>query len=382
LATPQSKFPSHDECVVFQPQFVEFGGEERVILSLCRELHAQGKPHAVLCYEDHINLAQYAEWPLKVYQLNPGPSPLKRVLSLRHCLQRIHQQSGPVPVLFNIQSAYHAGLAASAPYHLRIPDTYSLLGFVPEGEAEPRIKARDFLKTAFAKILLQFATRRGIRNAKQFVTNTAALRHEMQRLYGRSAEVIYLGGFGSPTDTVPERATSPIELLTVSRLQSSKRIDWILQSLADIKQSGNAHPEWRLHIAGSGPDGDALHALAARLGVAEQVIFHGFVSDAELQALYAQCHVFLMPAKQGYGLPAIEALYQKMGVVVSNESGVVEILDNTNWVAIATGGQQGFATALAEMLVRVTQADFFRQSLPELPVEETWAVKLISHLRW
>jgi glycosyltransferase involved in cell wall biosynthesis len=382
LATPQSKYPSQDECVVFQPQFVEFGGEERVILSLCRELHSQGKPHAVLCYQDHINLAQYAEWPLKVYQLNPGPSPLKRILSLRHCLQRIHHQGGPVPVLFNIQSAYHAGLAASAPYHLRIPDTFSLLGFVPEGEAAPQVKADDFLKASFAKVLLQFATRRGIRNAKQFVTNTAALRDEMQSLYGRSAEVIYLGGFGSPTNTVPERATSPIELLTVSRLQSSKRIDWILQSLADIKQSGNAHPAWRLHVAGSGPDSEALAALATRLGLAEQVIFHGFVSDAELQALYAQCHVFLMPAKQGYGLPAIEALYQKMGVVVSSESGVVEILDNTNWVAVSCDGQQGFSAALAEMLVRAAQPDFFNQDLPDLPIEKTWARKLITHYEW
>jgi glycosyltransferase involved in cell wall biosynthesis len=152
--------------------------------------------------------------------------------------------------------------------------------------------------------------------------------------------------------------------------------------LADIKQSGNAHPAWRLHVAGSGPDSEALAALATRLGLAEQVIFHGFVSDAELQALYAQCHVFLMPAKQGYGLPAIEALYQKMGVVVSSESGVVEILDNTNWVAVSCDGQQGFSAALAEMLVRAAQPDFFNQDLPDLPIEKTWARKLITHYEW
>ena len=42
-------------------------------------------------------------------------------------------------------------------------------------------------------------------------------------------------------------------------------------------------------------------------------------------------HIFTYP----------KALYQKMGLVVSSESGVVEILNNTNWVSIAHGGQQG-----------------------------------------
>jgi glycosyltransferase involved in cell wall biosynthesis len=125
-----------------------------------------------------------------------------------------------------------------------------------------------------------------------------------------------------------------------------------------------------------------LIAIAVRLGLAEQVVFHGFVSDAQLQALYTQSHVFLMPAKQGYGLPAIEALYQKMGVVVSDESGVVEILENTHWVVIARGGTAGFASAVREMLGRVAQPDFFNQPLPDLPMESSWAIKFIKRLEW
>jgi glycosyltransferase involved in cell wall biosynthesis len=180
----------------------------------------------------------------------------------------------------------------------------------------------------------------------------------------------------------PQRSERPIELLTVSRLQSSKRIDWILRALAGIQKQAGTYPAWRLHVAGSGPDAAALKALCTQLGLDAQVVFHGFVSDEELRALYARSHVFLMPAKQGYGLPAIEALYQKMGLVVSDESGVVEILDNTNWVAIARGGEAGFGKALGEMLLRVGQAGFFDQALPALPMEKTWAEELIQHLQW
>ena len=382
LAPQQSERLSPNDIVIFQPEFIEFGGEERVILSLCRELQAQGRPHAVVCYWDHIQLAQYAEWPLKVVALSPKKNPVSKVLSLRRCLQEIARNGGPVPVLFNIQSAYHAGLAVNAPYHLRIPDTYSLLAFVPEGSKPNHLSIASAIKTKVSLILRHIATRRGIRRAVKFATNTVALRNEMQQLYGRSSEVIYLGGLGSPLQQVPLRFTAPVELLTVSRLQSSKRIDWILQALAEVNNSGIAYPTWRLHIAGTGPDGDMLKRLAMDLGLGEQVVFHGFVSDAELQSLYARSHIFLMPAKQGYGLPAIEALYQKMGLVVSDESGVVEILGNTNWVAIARGGKPGFGAAVANMLRRVAQPGFFEQPLPDLPIEKSWAIKLIGHLQW
>ncbi|HTN94902.1 MAG TPA: hypothetical protein VMJ33_09990 [Gallionella sp.] len=89
-----------------------------------------------------------------------------------------------------------------------------------------------------------------------------------------------------------------------------------------------------------------------------------------------------MPAKQGYGLPAIEALYQKQAVVVSEESGVIEILEKTNWVAIAKGGKDGFTRAMKDMLTRVEKPGFFEQPLPELPTEETWARKIIEYFGW
>ncbi len=378
----QTKYPKAGEIVIFQPEFVEFGGEERVILSLSRELHAQGKPHSVLCYWDKINLASYASWPLTIHQLDPSRNPVDKVLSLRRCLQYIHKAGSPVPVLFNIQSAYHAGLAANTPYHIRIPDTYSLLGFKPEGAEQA---TRSFAKSLRSRISVTFrhiATRRGIRRADRFVTNTAALRDEMQRLYGRNAEVIYLGGFGGPRNDLPQRAIRPIELFTVSRLQSSKRIDWILNALAEINRDTPQYPEWRLHIAGSGPDREALQNLSHSLGLGNTVVFHGFVSDEQLKDLYNKSHVFLMPAKQGYGLPAIEALYQKMGLVVSDESGVIELLGNTNWVTIAKGGKEGFARAMKNMLLKVGQPDFFDQPLPDLPTEELWARNIIDDFRW
>jgi len=378
----QVNYPADGDIVIFQPEFIEFGGEERVILSLSRELHAQGKPHSILCYWDHINLAAYATWPLKVDQLNPSKNPISKVLSLRRCLQHIYQVGSPTPVLFNIQSAYHAGLATNVPYHLRIPDTYTLLGFKQEGTQEKLPSLIGNIKSKILTLVSHWATRRGIRRANQFVTNTIALQKEMHELYGRSAEVIYLGGFGGLIDGLPVRVNNPINLFTVSRLQMSKRIDWILYALADIKGDVDRYPNWFLHIAGSGPDLKALQSLSEDLGISDQVIFHGFVSDDQLKELYASSHIFLMPAKQGFGLPAIEALYQKLGLVVSDESGVVEILQGTNWVSIAKGGKLGFSSATKEMLKRVSATDFYKQPMPDLPTECLWAKNIIKSFGW
>jgi glycosyltransferase involved in cell wall biosynthesis len=375
MSFPSGALPPQDHVVIFNPELIEFGGEERVMLALARELHAKGICHSFACYWDHIDLASHCDWPVQVYQLNPARNPLGKVLALRDFLRALRERGSPVPVLFNIQSAYHAGLAGAGPYHLRIPDTYSLLGYGQQGKLPP-------LKQRLSKLVSHWATRRGVQGACSFITNTRALQAEMLQLYGRRADVVYLGGLGRPRADVPARREDVIELLTVSRLQPSKRIDWILHALADMAATPERYPAWRLHVAGTGPDADALKALARQLGVASSVVFHGFVSDDTLKQLYEDAHVFLMPAKQGYGLPAIEALYRKMAVVSSEESGVVELWEDTPWVRVARDGQAGFTTALKDMLGRVAQPGFFHAPLPHVPTEQDWAEQMIERCGW
>ena len=277
-----------------------------------------------------------------------------------------------MPILFNIQSAAHAGIAVRTPYHLRIPDTFSLLG--PSG---PDGTAGRFIDTA-----RNAAVRRGIRQASAFITNTCALRGEMARLYGREAEVLYLGGLtaAEPADAVWPVAP-PVQLLSVSRLQGSKHIDWIIDAV-DRLGSEPKPADVVVHIVGTGPDQARLQRLVDERGLSELVTFHGFVSDEELDRLYRQAHVFLMPARQGYGLPALEALNRGCPVVLNKESGVSEILGDTPWVAIAAPSPDGFAAALTAMLERLTSRNTSTPPIPELPTEESWADQLIKSCDW
>ena len=364
-------FPAAGDIVIFQPEFVEFGGEERVILSLSEGLHAQGLAHSVLCYHDRIDLARHARLPLPVHALRPPQGGLHRARALRQALLRLQQRGDPVPVLFSIQSALHAGLASPVAYHLRIPDTYRLLQSAPPQRARERLGVRHW------------ATRRGVQGARAFATNTQALSDEMRALYGREARVFHLGGFGQqPLKQAPTRPMAPIELLSVCRLQTSKRIDWMLHGLAAILQDPRGEPAFRLHVAGNGPEAAALAALSHRLGLDDRVFFHGFVDDEQLAALYRRSHVFLMPARQGYGLPAIEALYRMQGVVLHRDSGVVELLHDTPWVVVTDGDLAGFTEGMREMLRRTQVPGFFSRPLPPLPTEQGWGQQLIEAFGW
>ncbi len=362
--------PGPGDCVIFQPFFFEFGGEERVILALAEALHARGQPHCVACYEDRIGLARHATTPLRVHALAPPGSRLwTRLRALRALLVRLHVPGAPLPALFSIQSALHAGIVAPrGAYHVRIPDTYRLI--------EPR--QRDD-----SGWLRQGLTRRGVRRAAGFVTNTAALAAEMQSLYGRRAAVTYLGGQGQPLAAAPLRAAAPLDLLSVSRLHPNKRVDWMLRALAQGQVQGGL-PRWRLRVVGDGPERQPLQALAAALGLAGQVEFLGFVDDAVLDALYARSHVFLMPAVQGYGLPALEALYRHCSVVMSRESGVAEVLGGTPWVRLAKPGEPAWRDALLAHLRELARPDGgpWRQPLPALPTMASWAEQTLAHLGW
>lgn len=62
-----------------------------------------------------------------------------------------------------------------------------------------------------------------------------------------------------------------------------------------------------------------LRELAAQLGVATRVRFEGYVSEAELQALWESAWVYAMPTlAEGFGLPLLEAMDRGVPVAASD----------------------------------------------------------------
>jgi glycosyltransferase involved in cell wall biosynthesis len=171
-----------------------------------------------------------------------------------------------------------------------------------------------------------------------------------------------------------------VRLLSVCRIEANKRIDWMLDALAALERGPeplSARIPWRLDLAGKGALLQQMRARASELGLAERVTFHGFVPDAELAEMYAQAHLFLMPAVQGYGIPAIEALGRGIPVILHRDSGVSDILLNTPWAAVLTDGKAEMAPTLERMMTYLAANEqMSAPEPPDLPTEDGWAERV------
>jgi glycosyltransferase involved in cell wall biosynthesis len=71
---------------------------------------------------------------------------------------------------------------------------------------------------------------------------------------------------------------------------------------------------------------EELRALAAELGVAERVRYPSWISDAELEGLYALASAVVLPSKlEGFGLPVLEAMGRGTPVLCSPATSLGEV---------------------------------------------------------
>jgi glycosyltransferase involved in cell wall biosynthesis len=83
-------------------------------------------------------------------------------------------------------------------------------------------------------------------------------------------------------------------------------------------------------VAGSGEQRNELVSRAAELGIAEQVIFTGFVRGAAWRQLYEVADMFVMSSiSEPFGITALEAAAHGTPVIMTHQSGVAEVLTHS-----------------------------------------------------
>ena len=110
-------------------------------------------------------------------------------------------------------------------------------------------------------------------------------------------------------------------LTTVARLWPGdiyKGVDVTIRALPKISQ---AFPNVKYVVIGRGDDQPRLAQLAADLGVADQVIFAGFVPDEALIDHYRLADVYVMPSKEGFGIVYLEAMACGVPVIAGDDDG-------------------------------------------------------------
>jgi glycosyltransferase involved in cell wall biosynthesis len=95
------------------------------------------------------------------------------------------------------------------------------------------------------------------------------------------------------------------------------------------------------------------------LGLAHQVHFTGYVSDADLLALYNTGRLLVLPSlHEGFGLPCVEAMACGCPVVTSNRGALLEVTENC-----AVHCDPEDVTSIAEAIWRAHDDDAVRERL-------------------
>jgi glycosyltransferase involved in cell wall biosynthesis len=123
-------------------------------------------------------------------------------------------------------------------------------------------------------------------------------------------------------------------ILSVGRLSPEKRADVLIAAAARLDGSAGAGGGPVLVLAGAGPDERRLRSLARHYGVADRVVFTGFVPDADLPGLYRAATVFAI---------ASEAELQSLVTMAAMASGLpVVAVDAGALAELVHAGENGF----------------------------------------
>lgn len=131
----------------------------------------------------------------------------------------------------------------------------------------------------------------------------------------------------------------------------------LLRAFRHLRSSGY---KAQLVIAGPLQEGEQeLRSMAGQLGLADDVVLAGFVSDDDLRALYTGARVYACPSLyEGFGFTVLEAMSCGVPVVCAPETSLPEVAGNAALFADARSPE-----AFGEALLRACRDEGLRDQL-------------------
>ena len=120
-------------------------------------------------------------------------------------------------------------------------------------------------------------------------------------------QIVANGTDPAPDAEVPAAGQDSTEprLLVFGRLATHKRVDLVLRAVAELVDE---LPELRVDVVGKGPEEERLRSLVEELGLGDVVVLHGFLPDADKQAMLHRSRLQVCASDaEGWGQVVIEA---------------------------------------------------------------------------
>jgi glycosyltransferase involved in cell wall biosynthesis len=299
------------------------GGPVEGLKQLCHVYQMGGHEVEVASLDSPKMAARYA-FPARVFPLGPG---LGLYGYTPHAAKWFKENLQRYDVVFinciwqyNTLAAYRALAASTTPYAV-----------FTHGMLDPYFKKRHPLKHIKKLIYWHFFLKEILCNA-----TTVLFTCEEEKVLARQSfpgyrvreTVVPYGTFGPDCDLAKAREQFLTQwpilrgkrlATTMGRVHPKKGADILIESFASTLAKD---PQWRLVIAGPDQVGlrKALEALAARVGIANRIVWTGMVTGSLKWGALAASEMFVFPSHQeNFGIVVAEAMACSLPVILSNK---------------------------------------------------------------
>ena len=162
----------------------------------------------------------------------------------------------------------------------------------------------------------------------------------------------------------------------VGRLHPNKGLDMLLPA---FKHALEKRPElhWQLWLLGDGPFRAELETLAKVLGISEQVIFYGQVTDVSIYL--DQADIFVLPSRaEGLSNALLEAMMHGLPCIASDIAGNRDLIKcNQTGLLVKVDDQLD----LAEAMLRLADDQTLRQTIGQAArqiIEDNYSLDIIA----
>jgi glycosyltransferase involved in cell wall biosynthesis len=137
-------------------------------------------------------------------------------------------------------------------------------------------------------------------------------------------------------------------IIFVGRLTAEKQVEVILQAMTKLDPA----LETTFDIVGGGDQRKSLERLAADLGLADRVTFHGRTSDAELRALLSRASLFVIASiAELQSIATMEAMASALPIVAADAVALPHLVhDGENGHLFEPGNSAELAARLTDVL--------------------------------
>jgi glycosyltransferase involved in cell wall biosynthesis len=336
---------------------LDFGGLEKMILSLAKLNVEHGGQSSILCIERAGHLAEEAKkYGIRVISFE---KPLGRNLAIVPNIQKKIQQLKPDVIhTHTIGALWYIGKATSKVDTAAIIHTEHIDNVIKATGNIAKLKTRLMWHQAakFAarfscvspEVLESAARYRTVPRKKLTVItngidlsivanareNRAELRQSKRQELGLPEDAILLG--------------------TVGRLNEVKRQELLIQATTRI-------PDVHLVLVGDGPERGKLEQITTELNLSNRVHFIGFQSQPE--SWLAAVDVFALSSRlEALPLALLEAMAAELPVVSTNVGGVAEVIqDGVSGYLVSNGDVEQLTCRIAELVADPVQRKQFGQ---------------------